>query len=612
VGSEATFTMLVVFGVLITLITTSLSADVVVWAGVALLMLAPLPAAGGWKVGVLSTKEALGGLSNEGMITVAVLFIVAAGIRETGAMAWVASGLLGRAKSVSVAQARVLIPTTALSAFLNNTPLVAILLPVITDWAKRNRISPSKLLMPLSYAAILGGTCSMIGTSTNLVVNGMVVDLLAARTAESQALIGRGLHAIEMFEITWVGLPCAAAGILYLLVVGRRLLPDRIPVASVMKDPREYTVEMIVEPGSGFAGKTIEEAGLRGLPGLYLVEIERAGEVLAAVSANVKLQDNDRLVLVGVVESVVDVQKMRGLRPATDQVYKLDEPRPNRVLVEAVVSHTSPLIGRTIRESKFRTVYNAAVIAVGRNGERINKKIGDIVIQPGDTLLVEARKSFTELHRNSREFYLVSSIEDSTPPRHDKAPLALAILVAMVTVVTIGWLSMLQAGIVAAALMIATQCCSVSIARRSLDWQVLLVIAGALSLGVAIEVSGAAGAIAHNMIAISSKDPWTTLALICLITTVFTELITNNAAAALVFPIAMNAAVEMNVNPTPFVIVIMMAASASFSTPIGYQTNLMVYGPGGYRFTDFFKIGIPMNIMLGVLSVLLAPLIWPF
>jgi di/tricarboxylate transporter len=342
------------------------------------------------------------------------------------------------------------------------------------------------------------------------------------------------------------------------------------------------------------------------------MEIDRENQVLAAPSSNVILHANDRLVFAGIVESVVDLQKLRGLTPATNQVYKLDEPRTNRTLVEAVVSNTCPLVGRTIRESRFRTIYNAAVIAVARNGERLRKKIGDIVLQPGDTLLLEARASFAAQHRNSRDFYLVSRINDSAPPRHERAWVALVILAAMVVTVAAGWLDILNAALLAAGAMVITRCCTASTVLRAIDWQVLLVIAAAFGLGAAMEASGAAAVIAKRLIGLAGANPHMTLVVIYGVTMLFTEIITNNAAAVLVFPIALSTAQQIGVSPLPFVFAIMMAASASFSTPIGYQTNLMVYGPGGYKFTDYFRVGGPLNVLLWLVAVIIIPRVWPF
>jgi di/tricarboxylate transporter len=442
-------------------------------------------------------------------------------------------------------------------------------------------------------------------------VNGL---LIAAADAEVAGVghsdLPRGLG---MFDVTWVGLPSTLIGCAFVILVGRWLLPDRRSAISRLDDPREYTVEMLVAPDSPLIGKTIETAGLRHLEGMYLVEIDREGTVMPAVSSREKLRANDRLVFVGVVDSVVDLRRIRGLVPATDQVFKL-EGTGQRKLVEAVVSDSCPLVGKSIRDGRFRSNYNAAVIAVARNGERLRQKIGDIVLHPGDQLLLECHPSFAEQQRNSRDFYLVSAIEDSAPPDHERAILAVSILLGMVAIVTASQtnMSMLKASLVAAALMIITRCVSTGVARRSIDWSVLISIAASFGLGSALEKTGAAKAIGGGMIDVAGGNALGTLIVLYLLTIIVTELVTNNAAAALMFPFALATARTLEANPMSFVIVVMMAASAGFATPIGYQTNLMVYGPGGYRFTDYVRIGVPLDLLIGAVTVAIAPLVWPF
>jgi di/tricarboxylate transporter len=588
-GLDGLITLAVLAAVGILLAASRLPPDVILAGGVTLLL----------TLGILSPAEALGGLANEGVVTVGVLFVVAAGLRETGGLGLLTERLLGRPRTVTAAQARLMVPIATASAFLNNTPIVAMMIPVVSDWAKRCQISVSKLLLPLSYATILGGTCTMIGTSTNLVVYGLLV------RQEPGTRLG-------LFDIAWIGVPCAVVGLAYILAAQRWLLPDRKPVASLFADPREYTVEMLVTADSPLAGRTIEEGGLRHLPGVYLMEIEREGDVLAAVGSAQRLRANDRLVFAGVVESVVDLQKIRGLVPATDQVFKLNGARNQRRLVEAVVSDTCPLVGRTIRDGRFRSVYDAAVIAVARNGQRLRQRIGDIVLRAGDTLLLEAHAAFAAQHRNTRDFFLVSAVRGSAPPRHDRASIALLILGAMIVAAGTGLLGMLNAAMLAAGLMVLTRCLSITTARQSVDWPVLIVIAAAFGLSRALETTGAAAWLASSMLGVAGTSPWMALAVIYALTMLLNAFMTNNAAAALMFPIAFATARALGVDPMPFVVALIMAGSNDFATPIGYQTNLMVYGPGGYRFGDYVRFGGPLNLIVMATALLLIPLIWGF
>ncbi|MCC7122390.1 MAG: SLC13 family permease [Gammaproteobacteria bacterium] len=585
---DALLTLATVLAVLLALTLTTLGPDLVMVAALTFLL----------SCGVLDTKEALAGFGNEGLITVGVLFIVATGLRETGGMAWLAQRILGRPTRLVVAQARLMLPAAFMSSFMNNTPLVAMLVPVVNDWAKKLRMSPSQFMMPLSFATILGGLCTEIGTSTNVIVYGLLRDATGERPG--------------MFAIAPVGIFCALAGIAYMLVFSRLLLKDRKPALSLDNDPREYTVEMMVEPGGALVGRTIEEAGLRHLPGTYLMEIERDGDAIVAVGPEQRLKGDDRLIFVGIVDSIVELQRLRGLRPATNQVFKLDAHRDTRCLVEAVVSASCPLVGGTIRDGRFRNVYNAAVIAVARNGARINRKIGDIVLEAGDVLLLETHNAFAETQRNSRDFLLVTQLDNSAPVRHERAGVAVAILVGMVVLAATGVMSMLNAALVAACVMIATRCVTGQTARRSIDWQVLTVIGAALGLGKALEVSGGAAYVVTHFLTFAGHDPFFALVVIYGLTMVFTELMSNNAAAAMMFPLALATAESLGVSHLPFVFGVMIAASCGFATPIGYQTNLMVYGPGGYRFRDFVIFGGVLNLVTWAVTVTVLPLVYGF
>lgn len=586
---EAYTAIAIVLGTTGALIFTRVAPDVVMVGALTVLM----------ALNILSPEQALAGFSNPGLITVAVLFAVVAGLRDTGSIQSFGLRLLGHPKSTAGAQIRLMIPAGTMSAVLNNTPIVAVMVPLVEEWCKRHRLSVSKLMIPLSYATIFGGTCTLIGTSTNLVVAGLV---------RSQTDLGE----LRMFDLAWVGVPCAILGITFVVVASPWLLPTRRAPRENLQNPREYSIEMLVETDSPLVGATIEEAGLRHLPGAFVAEIERQGTVIAAVGPTERLLAGDRLLFVGIVESVVDLVKTKGLVPAPDQLFKLSEPRAERALFEAVVSQASPVVGMTIRAGRFRTRYGAVVIAVSRNGERLRGKLGDITLRPGDTALLEANAEFGERHRNSRDFLLISPIAGAAPPRHDRAGTAGAILLAMVAVVSFGYLPMLEAALIAAGLMLATGCTTGASARASIDWSVLTVIGAAFGLGEALRSTGAAEAIAMAWLGWAGNDPWLALVAVYTITSVLTALITNNAAAVLLFPIAKATAENLDVSLWPFVMCIMMGASASFATPIGYQTNLMVYGPGGYRFTDYVRIGLPLSLLMGVATIWITPRVWPF
>jgi di/tricarboxylate transporter len=599
---EAWITLATVGGILFALARNVAAPDVVLMGGLTFLM--TLSAVSD----VFPSPAALAAVfGNEGLLTVAVLFVVAAGLTETGGMSLVIDRMLGRPRSARDAQLRMMMPVAAFSAVLNNTPVVAMFMPVVSDWCRKSGLSPSKLMIPLSYAAVLGGTCTLIGTSTNLVVQGLMIQ--AQKTDP-------GMPVMSMLTLTPIGVPITILGIAFVVLVGNRLLPDRRTARVESADPREYTVEMLVEPGSAIDGSSIESAGLRRLPGMYLAAIERGEERRIAVAPEDILKGGDRLVFVGVIESVVDLRRIRGLSPATDQVFKLDDPRDNRCMVEAVVSNTSPMIGLSVRDGEFRSRYDAVIIAVHRNGERLDQRIGDIVLRAGDTLLLETHRRFLRKQRNRRDFYLVSHVPESALVRHDRAYVALGIVVAMVAAMSVEELTgvgILNISLVAAALMGLTRCLSAEQARRSVDWSTLVTIGAALGLGLVIQQTGLAHSVSSQLItALSGFGPIGVLAGVYVVTLLLTELVTNNAAAAIAFPIAHAAAMSLGVSFMPFAVVIAVAASAGFATPLGYQTHLMVYGAGGYRFADYLRIGVPLDILVMVIALALTPVVFGF
>ncbi|WP_026533698.1 SLC13 family permease [Arthrobacter sp. H14] len=587
-GFDAYLTLAVVVAVLAALSLTRLAADVILVAAMVTLMVS----------GVLTPSEALSGFANTGVITIAVLYVVATGLKETGAVQWIANRLLGQPKNVKQAQLRLLAPASGLSAFMNNTTVVAMFIPAVQEWAGKLRLPPSKLLLPLSYAAIVGGTCTLIGTSTNLVVDG----LLQSRLDVS----------LQMFEMAWVGVPLVIVGGTFLYFFADKLLPDRESVLEQFGSAREYAVEVDVDPRGPLVRQTIASAGLRSLQHGYLADIERDGQLMPGVPPETQLQAGDTLMFIGAPECARELRRIRGLIPANGDVHKLKIDHHKRQLVEAVIGPDFAGLNQSVRESRFRSRYQAVILSISRNGERLPGKVGDIELELGDTLLLETGQDFVDQYRYRRDFLLVSALQDSTPPDFKRAPWALGILISMVVVSAVGLLSILHAAFLAAGAMLAIRCMPYSKARRSIDLSVLIVIASSFALGAAMSKTGAAEQIANWLLFSDGIPPWVGLLLVYAMTVVFTELLSNNAAAVLMFPIAVSVAEQLDVSFMPFVLAIMFAASASFMTPIGYQTNLMVMGPGGYRLSDYFRLGGPLSILMGITVLGIVPLVWSF
>lgn len=555
--------------------------------------------------GILEPASALSGYANEGLITVGLLYILAAGLKETGAINVLTAKILGRPRTVREAQLRMVLPVGFLSAFANNTPIVTSFLPVIHATARRCNLPAGKLYMPLSFAAILGGLGTLIGTSTTLIVAGLILD--------KNDLLGEGatkLPEFGMFTIAGAGVPVAIAGIAYILLFGRRLLPGRDGDITPEESAKKYMTAMRVEPTSPIVGKTIEQAGLRSLPGLYLSRIDRLETTVIAVGPDEIIQPRDVLVFVGILDSVMDLQKMQGLTPVTSDSYH-PEYRPSLRTVEAVVSATSPLVGSTIRQAGIRSKYGAVVVAVHRHGHALKGKVGDMRLAPGDTLLMEAGPNFAERYRHANDFILVSERDSSATHRHERAWLAIVILIGLVIAISTGIMAPVAAAMAAATLTILLRCCTGPQAREAIDWSVLLVIGAAFGIGHAMESTGLAGVIAQGILGFAGElGPVAILAAIYVCTVLFTMFITNNAAAVLMFPIAYAASNEAGMAFIPVAVCIAVAASAEFSTPIGYQTNLIVMGPGGYKWLDYTKFGLPLTILAGVICVTMASFVY--
>lgn len=585
-GIDAIFTLIVVGLVLLALALTRLGADLILLGAALTLMVS----------GILEPDEAFVGFSNPGVITVAVLYVVAAGLTETGAVQWITQHFLGRPSSIRGAYLRMLLPVGAMSAFLNNTTVVAMLLPAIQDWSSRLRIPASKLLIPLSYMAIIGGTITLIGTSTNLVVSGLL---------QSE----KGVT-LRMFDIAVVGIPVTLAGGLLLYLFGNKLLPERRSALEQLQQAREYAVEFSVAESGGLAGKSVADAGLRNLTHGYLAKVQRGGCELEEVTPETLLEPADVLIFVGAPECAGELRQVRGLNPNGGDVTKLKVRHSQRRLVEAIVGPDFAGIGQTVKESKFRSNYQAVILSISRSGEMLRGKIGDVKLRVGDTLLLEAGADFVRRYRFRRDFMLVSNINNNPPANFRKAPWALGILLSMILLNASGVLQVIEAAMLAAAAMVLSGCLAVGNIRRYVNTQVIIVIGASFALGAAMLKTGAAEFIASKMLSVG-VGPWGALALTFLLTLIFTEILTNNAAAVLVFPIAMAVADSVGANFMPFAITVMIAASASFIIPIGYQTNLMVMGPGGYRVSDFIRIGIPMSMVTALVTLTVVPAVWP-
>ncbi len=589
--------------------------------------------------GILTPEQALAGFANSAVITIGSLVALTAGLRKCGVLDWLGRKLLGEVNTERQCLWKMAISLVLSSAFMLNTAIVAMVGPILVGWCRRTGISPSRVLIPLSYLTILGGMCTLIGTSTNLVVNAKLQQLYSERVetlepvdAESR-LTGeliekqqqaRAIRPMSFLEIGYAGFPIAIVGAAVILMLAPVLLPRNDDLIEQLDERRrEYLVEMQVQSDCHLIGKKVSEAGLRHLTGLFLIEIDRNEEVITPVRPEDEIRANDRLVFAGVISTIVELERIPGLVPAVDDFYEADpKRRERRCLTEVVLSRSSPLIRRTLKQADFRERYNAAVVAIHRGGSRIKTKLGETVLRAGDTLLLQTSQNFSERYRNSEDFFLVSSIEQYEPPRSDKAKLAgLIFLLGMCWLVIGSFFPALARSAVGSSatvallmigLFVISRCMTMSDVRGAIDVQLLLTIACALGLGEALYRSGAASMIASAVVSNVSHNPWLLMIAVYLICVILTELITNTAVAALMTPLAIGVAESADVSARPFIMAVALASSMSFMTPVGYQTNLMVMGPGGYRPADFVRLGLPLSLATGTTALFLIPRIWPF
>ena len=542
--------------------------------------------------GVLPPEEAFAGFANPAVVAIAALFVVAAGVERTGALGTLDGLLRPRSASVGAAVARLFLPTALLSGALNNTPIVAMLIPRVQAWSRQTGIPASKLLIPLSTAAIVGGWLTLIGTSTNIVVHGL--------------MRAEGLPGLSFFDLTWVGVPAMLVVGAYYVLVGHRLLPVRAGRGGV---PREgdYRFELRVAEGAPFAGRTVEAAGLRTLGDAYLARIRRG-------DASVEAEPEATLLAGDVLEFAGDVRALDALlaRPGLErQAEAVDGGRSDLPLFEVVIAPGSRLVEQTLQSVRFRERYGGVVLAIRRRDALVEGGLGRVPLRAGDLLLVEGRGALhARLSALADDFALVAPVDHMRPVSR-RAPVAMGILVGMIGLVVLGLLPLASAAFAAALGMVVTGCLRGAALQRAIDVPVLLVIGAALGIGHAVETTGLAALAARGVEAVAVwGGPVTALAAVYVAANLLAELITNKASAALMVPVALAVAASLGVNAVPFGVAVAVGSAASFLTPIGYQTNLMVMAAGGYRYTDFTRAGLPVGLIVGAITVAVCALVW--
>lgn len=582
---DAWITILTVLGLFSVMLFTKLRSDLVFLAAIGILFV----------TGVLEAKEAFSGFSGTSVVTVGVLFVVIAGLTHTGVLQWIVKHLLGQPGSYRKALTRLMLPVAALSSFLSNTTVVALFASIVKIWSKKLGVAPSKLLIPLSYASGMGGVCTLIGTPPNLIIGGLYEE----HTGE----------AMNIFATTVPGLFCLAVGVLSVLAM-RRLLPDRKAPESEFESTGEYTVELLVPSDNPHIGKTLGEAGLMQVPGGSLIEIYRFDGEQALVSEDEYLMGGDQMVFAGQVDEILELTKTHGLVIANHHVFSVSEIEKGHKLRTAHIAFGSKLIGKRLSDTNFAEQYNVVIVAVSRHGHRIEGPSRDIVMEAGDTLLLEFPPHF-DMSTVEKDPNL-SFFDSQDVPNIGRGTLVSSlIMIAMVTLSALGVMSMLQCAFLAAAAMLLFRCCNADQAMKSINWSILMVFAGSAVLGLAIQKTGLAERLATSILDICGTSPLVVMVAVCLVATFITEFISNTAAGAMFFPIMWEAAEQLGYEPFPFLIALMISVSSSFATPIGSPTHMLVYGPGGYRFKDFLRIGLPMNLIILAANILIVNIVYP-
>ena len=584
-GLDAWITILTVLGMFTILLFTKWRSDLVFLGAIGVL----------YVTGVLDAKEAFSGFSSTSVITVGVLFVVVAGLTYTGVLQYIVKYLLGTPNSYAKAVTRLMLPVAVLSSFLSNTTVVSLFVNIVKMWSKKLGVSPSKLLIPLSYASGMGGVCTLIGTPPNLIISGLYEEKTGV--------------AMNILTTTVPGLFCLVVGVLSVIAM-RRLLPDRKAAESTFESTGEYTVELRVPADNPHIGQTLAESGLYHIKGGSLIKMYHFDDLPLHVTEEEPVLGGDRLIYAGQIDEITDMADKYSLVPADEPVFSIDDVDMHRKLRTAYVEFGSSMIGTTIGESTFEKDNDVILAAVARSGERIKEAPRNVLLQAGDTLLLVCPNHFkVDSPSIRKDLHFFDS--DDVPNIGYGTLASTAIMIAMVVLSALGIMPLLQCAFLAAAAMLICRCCNMEQAMRAINWDILMVFAGSAVLGLAIQKTGIAEWLANGILDVCGTNPIVVMTAVCFVGTFITEFISNTAAGAMFFPIMYDAAEKLGYEPFPFLVALMISVSSSFATPIGSPTHMLVYGPGGYRFSDFMRIGLLMNLIILVANILIVNIIYP-
>lgn len=600
---EIAIVLVVLIGAVIMFATERFPVDVVAIIAMSVLVVS----------GVITPQQGVSGFSNSATITVAFMFILSTALFKSGAVVSIGNRIAQLFKyNFWVGILATMLSVGVISAFINNTPVVAIFIPILVGAAAQSKLSLAKMLMPLSFASMFGGVCTLIGTSTNILVSGVAAE--------------NNLEPFSMFEMTKLGLVFFVVGLLYMMLIGIRLIPDRGEDDGLMKKfgMGDYLTEIVLLANAPSAGKIIRESPLVKKLDIDILEVKKPGQTFIMPSGDVLLEEGDILKVRCNVEKIKTLKDREGIALKSDAKFKsLDDIADNKkaneriVFVEAVIAPNSPFEGYTVKQLNFRQKYGATVLAIRHRGELMRDKVANTVLKAGDTLLIEVEKdhlpNLQQLELRGRNTFLIVTEVDLPAYRTDKMLTVVLTLLGVILMASLNVMPIMMAAIIGSMFLVVTRCITMEEAYQAIDWKVIFLLAGAISLGVALDVSGAAALISAFLIGIvGSLGPYAIVSILYITTSLMTETMSNNASAVLLAPIAIATSIALGIDARPLLMAIAFAASSSFMTPVGYQTNTMIYGVGGYRFADFLRVGAPLNIIFWILATFLIPHFFPF